>query len=435
LGVCPEWLEEELRAALHRDGRALLEGLLNDPQLFPDREPARPLEKRYAKRLLSIQTLFGPVSLRRSYYHHVPSAHGRCPLDERLSLVGAFSPAVARLMCEAAVRSASYAQAAQDLHLYSGLEIETRAFDRLAGRVAGTLAAALESLPAVDPLEPIPIFYAAADGTGVQMRAAELVGRAGRQPDGSAKTREAKLGCVFTQTILDEQGQPVRDPDSTSYVGAFSGSSDLGILLRQEAVRRGLGRAQQVVFLGDGAAWVWEIARLNFPQAVQILDFYHAAEYVVELAGLLFGPEEAKRLDQPSRWLERMKQTDPREMLEEGRSLLAKGSFSPEQSTAIQANLAYFENQAERTSYGKFRAQGYFIGSGVIEAGCKCVIARRLKQSGMFWSETGAQNVLGLRCLVLGPYHGAAWAAHPQIIAKRRVKARRWHSPESAAAA
>ena len=304
---------------------------MSDPDLFPDEEPARPLEKRYDARPLTVQTLFGLVPLRRRYYHHVPSHTGRCPLDERLGLVESFSPAVARLMCEAAARSGSSAQAAEDLHRYAGVEIETRAFDRLVNRVAPELAEALQTLPPVAETKPIPVFYVSPDGTGLPMRGAELEGRAGRQPDGTAKTREAKLGAIFTQTVTDDEGEPVRDPDSTSYVGTLAGSAELGLRLHEEARRRGLDRAQQVVFLGDGSAWVWEIARLHFPEATQILDFYHAAEYVGELATLLHGDDEAARERQQTAWLQQMKATDPGAMLEEARRRLATGDFSAEQ--------------------------------------------------------------------------------------------------------
>ena len=103
-----------------------------------------------------------------------------------------------------------------------------------------------------------PILYASWDGTGTPMRKDQLEGCLGRQPDGSACTREAKLGSIFTQSSCDEDGEPLRDPDSTTYVGTFEGCRSVAILLREEALRRGLGRAQQVVCLGDGAAWVWE---------------------------------------------------------------------------------------------------------------------------------------------------------------------------------
>lgn len=393
------------------------------------------MEKRYDGRPLTVQTLFGAVALHRRYYHHQPSHTGRAPLDDRLGLVEGFSPAVARMICHASARSGSYAEAAEDLRRYAGVELETRAFDRLVHRVTPGLAEALALLPAVVVAPPVAVFYLSADGTGLPMRSAELTGRAGRQADGSAKTREAKLGGVFTQTATDQAGEPLRDPDSTSYVGTLAGSTALGILLRAEALRRGWGRVPQTVFLGDGAAWVWEVARVSFPGATQILDFYHATEYVGELSALLFAGDEAKRLQERARWISRMKQTDPSEMLQEARNLLAAGDFTPEQKEQINGKIAYFENQAARTRYGEFRAKGYFIGSGVIEAGCKCVVGRRLKQSGMFWSETGAENLLRLRCLVLGPHHDAAWAMRPQILAKARAQARRWSPPELSAAA
>lgn len=413
----------------------MLAKLLSDPELFPDEEAPRPMEKRYARRPLTLQTLFGPVAVCRSYYHHQPSHTGRCPFDERLGLVESFSPALARLMCQAAARSGSYAAAAADLHRYAGVGLETRNFDRLVNRLAPVLAEALASLPAPAAAPPMTVFYTSADGTGVPMRREELAGRAGRQPDGTARTREAKLGCVFTQTLADAEGEPRRDPDSTSYVGTLAGSADLGVLLRQEARRRGVALAQEEVFLGDGSAWVWEIARLHFPDATQILDFYHAAEYVGELAALLFRFEEPKRLRKREQWLSQMKISDPSAMLAEAETLLAAGGFSGEEAETIQSKIAYFRNQAERTRYGEFRAKGYFIGSGVIEAGCKCVVGRRLKQSGMFWSEAGAEHLLQLRCLVLGPHATAAWAARPQIVAQQQAKARRWSPPELAAVA
>jgi hypothetical protein len=413
----------------------LLQELFSDPQLLPDEAPAGALEKCYGRRPLTVQTLFGPVELHRRYYHHRPSHTGRCPLDDKLGLVGSFSPAVARMMCQAAARSGSYAEAAEDLQRYAGIEIQTHAFERMVERVTPGLMEAVESLPAPLQTPSIPVFYATADGTGVPMRRAELAGRAGRQPDGSAKTREAKLGAVFTQTVTDKEGEPLRDPDSTSYVGTFAGSEDLGILLRHEALRRGLGGAQQVVFLGDGAAWVWEVARLNFPEAIQILDFYHASEYVGEIASLLFANDQTKRLEYRDRWRRQMKQTDPSAMLQEVRELVAAGHWSAEEVEKINEKIGYFENQAARTHYGRFRAQGYFIGSGVIEAGCKNVIGRRLKQSGMFWSEPGAENLLRLRCLVLGPLYDVTWATYPKIIARHRAQSRRWHSPPLSAAA
>ncbi len=119
------------------------------------------------------------------------------------------------------------------------------------------------------------------------MQPEALAGRPGKQEDCSAPTREAKLGNVFTQTITGPDGDPVHDPASTTNTGTFQGCCEAGILLLQEALRRGLDRAQTVVCLGDGAPWIWENCRLNFPGALQILDFYHATGHVGSLAGAL----------------------------------------------------------------------------------------------------------------------------------------------------
>ena len=137
--------------------------------------------------------------------------------------------------------------------------------------------------------DPIPILYAEVDGTGVPMVAEELAGRPGKQEDGSAKTREVKLGAIFTQTKTDEEGLPVRDHASTTYVGSFESAPDFGSRIRAEGLRRGLGRAAKVVFIGDGAAWIWELARVNFPAAILILDLYHALERLHTLCAGLYG--------------------------------------------------------------------------------------------------------------------------------------------------
>jgi hypothetical protein len=239
--------------------------------------------------------------------------------------------------------------------------------------------------------------YVSGDGTGVPMRKGELEGRKGKQADGSSKTREAKLGCVFLQTEVDEKGHPVRKEDSTSYVASFEPAAEFGLLLRQEAQRRGMAQATKVIFIGDGAAWVWELARVNFPGAVLILDFYHALLHVHGLVEALCGketPEGKRRIKLWKRGL--LKGKAPR-IVEEARAQLER-SLDKEKA---EKEIAYLENNLARMTYGDFRKAGYFIGSGVVEAGCKTVIGQRMKRSGMFWSEEGGQGMLDLRCAFL----------------------------------
>lgn len=396
------------------------------------------MEASHPGRAINVRTLFGRIRLERRYLHHPPSGTGRAPLDEALGLEGGYTPALARIVCRAASTMPSFKQGAAALGELAAIHVEARQFGRLAGSVAPGLRDALARIqtPGISGKPKPPVFYVECDGTGTPMRKEVLAGRAGKQEDGSAKTREAKLGCVFTQSATDEEGRPVRDPGSTSYVGTYGGCRDIAVLLRQEAVRRGLGGASQVVCLGDGAAWIWKNFELIFPGAVQILDYYHASEYVVAMAVEIHSDDARKAEALHTRWRHSMKQGSPKALVAEARSMLAAHpGWSEEKRANIESKIAYLESHAERTNYGEYRARGYFIGSGVIEAGCKTVVGGRLKQSGMFWSEAGAENILSLRCLCLGPHFDAAWTARRKLLKQQKLRARRWLPEESSKAA
>lgn len=414
-----------------RDGNRIIATLYNDRSLLPDDEKPLAFETRYRDRTRHVHTLFGRIELRRNYHHHTKSGTGRCPLDDLLGLEGSFTPAVARLMGRAATRAGSYQEAAADLAAYAGLQLDPRDLGRMVCTIAPGLREGLALLPptvsASPAAKPIPVLYVSCDGTGTPMRREELKGIQGKQADGTARTREAKLGCVFTQTVCDTDGKPLRDPDSTSYVGTYQGCREIAVLLHQEARRRGLDRAAQVVYLGDGAAWVWENCRLTFPGAIEILDFYHASEHVGQLATAIHDDDPDQAAECRNRWCHEMKQASPAALLAESLDLLKDHpEWSPTKREAIQLQINYLESHSTRTNYGQYQASGWYIGSGVIEAGCKTVVGRRLKQSGMFWSETGAEDILSLRCLVLGPHLDAAWKARRHLLTLKQVKARRW---------
>src|SRR5439155_21183576 len=139
-------------------------------------------------------------------------------------------------------------------------------------------------------------FYISFDGTGVPVRKTELLGRRGKHADGSARTREAKLGCVFTQVGLDKEGYPQRDPHSTTYVGAIESSTLFGWRLYTEALRRGLEQAPTVVVLTDGARYNHTIIQTHFHDAVHIVDLFHAYEHLTALAQILWGPEATAQI-------------------------------------------------------------------------------------------------------------------------------------------
>jgi hypothetical protein len=293
-----------------------------------------------------------------------------------------------------AAATEGYESASQDLWAQAGVSLEGRQIQRLVALVAPAVATVLEQGSESRPA-PIPILYAEVDGTGVPMVAEELEGRPGKQEDGSAKTREVKLGAIFTQTKTDEEGLPVRDHASTTYVGSFEGAPDFGSRIRAEGLRRGLARAWQVVFIGDGAAWIWELAQVNFPSAIFILDLYHALERLHTLCAGLYGEDSpwARRMVQT--WTAMLKNDQIGQVLTAARHRLKEVESLP--AATLEKQIAYFEHHQDKMRYKTYREQGLFYGSGVIEGGCKSVIGQRLKESGMFWTETGATSVLTLR--------------------------------------
>lgn len=401
-----EWVEAGLREALLKDGRRLLEELLNDPALPVAGDASRAGEKCTQGVERQVGSVFGVLTLRRNYYYAAGTGGGRYPLDEALGLIQGSTPMLARLMTRAGAQS-GFVGAAEDLRVYGGLQVEGRQIHRLLQHTGPAIHQAWAELPAARPASPLPLLYVSVDGTGVPMVPEALIGRRGKQPDGWAKTREIKLGCVFTQHTIDAQGRPLRDPDSTTYLCGLEVAEDFGGRLRREAFRRGMGQSQQTVFLGDGAAWVWEIGRINFPHAIPILDYFHAREHLTELVDAILGPASptvSRRVESWEDWLWEG-QVD-RILRATRRHLHRHGAADPQEA---QTQVAYFEKNRSRMRYGRFRSQGLFIGSGVVEAGCKTVVGQRAKQSGMRWSETGVLSVLHTRCALLGGQFDQCW--------------------------
>ena len=305
----------------------------------------------------------------------------------------------------------------EQMKVLAGLEVTTKAVERTAEAIGGHIAqrqqqemqrAVQLDLPVVVG-EPIPFLYVQMDGTGVPVVKKETEGRKGKTDGQPAHTREVKWGCVFTQTVWDKEGYPVRDPDSTTYTGAIETAGDFGKRLYREAWKRGWSRAEKKVVMGDGAEWIWNLAEIHFPGAVQIVDLYHARQHLWELARKLYPNDEVGQKGwiklQQKRWLDKGK---IEKLVAAIRSI---HSTNPEVAEKIRTEAAYFETNTERMRYPKFCRQHMFVGSGVIEAGCKTVIGFRLKQSGMFWTVRGANAILALRCCHLNGRFEDYWEA------------------------
>lgn len=398
-GVAVQQLEVLVRTAVFKSANLVVGWLL---QKAADQVDAayQPSPGQHYKGQVSTQVdgMFGSFSLKRAYYYHEGREEGHYPADAALGLEAGHTPALSRLMCLEGADESSYQKAEQHLAETGGIQVCARRIQRMVQRVGAAAQQwqEREAKPGGSANKPVPIMYVSADGTGVPMRPEELAGRAGKQPDGTAKTRMAYLGCVFTQHHTDEQGHPVRDYESTTYVSSFGPIEEFGPCLRQDAIRRGLALALQVVLLIDGAEGLANMGRLCFPTATQIVDFYHALEHAGKVLLALLGskehPDYQTRL---GRWAKRLLNDKVEQLITQTRQECA----GKPTAQVVEKELGYFVNNAARMQYGTFRAKGFFIGSGVIEAGCKTVIGSRCKQSGMFWGQPGAQNVLALRCI------------------------------------
>ena len=355
----------------------------------------------------TVLTVLGPVELNRPYFLCADCSKGQYPVDSELGVAGLESSPGVRRMQAVVGSEMPFAPGCEPMKLLAGLDVTAKAIER-AAEASGTQIAQRDEqeisrakqlvLPAVSKRN-IPIMYVLMDGVQVPVVAAEAEGRAGRIAGQRARTRECKIGCVFTQTTVDKEGWPIRDPDSTTYVGAIEAAEKFGFRIYTEAWGRGWEWATTKVAVGDGAVWIWNLADQHFPGAIQIVDLYHARQHLWNVAALLHSHNPAaKKL-----WVIPMQ-----DLLDAGsietlvaslrETAAAHAEAHPDLTEEVLKEAEYFDTNANRMRYPEFRKKGLFVGSGVIEAGCKSVVGSRLKQSGMFWTVRGANAIIALRC-------------------------------------
>ncbi len=355
----------------------------------------KPGEESKGREPLLVQGMFGTTLLIRRYYYHSGKKCGHFPADAALGLEGGYTPALARLICLEGSDETSFIQASSHLWEVGGIRVSERQIQCVVGRVGEDAQAWQKRESAPGPCD-AKILDISADATGVPMRAEELAGRKGKAPDGKAKPRMAMLGCVFTQHAEDDQGRPFRDHDSTTYLSGFQSPSDFGIGLRREAIRRGLFSVPEIVLLIDGATGLEKLGDDYFSDAVQIVDFFHAMEHLQTLIETLWGKgDEVRNNRRRHKWKKLLAHDGVERIIKQARKEASlRGNVAEAESV-----LGYLVHNVSRMQYGSFGAKNYFIGSGVIEAGCRTVIGKRCKQSGKHWGEAGAEKVLAFRCI------------------------------------
>jgi hypothetical protein len=321
-------------------------------------------------------------------------------------------------MTASAAALVSFEESRGLLHELAGVQISTRQVERAAESLGAEIAG--EEREQVERVgEAVPTMYLGMDGTGVPMRPQEVAQRAGKQADGSAKTREAKLVTVWTAESRDEQGKPMRDPGSVTYSAAIESAatldtspvlSDFAQRVFREATRRSFTEAPTQVVLADGAAWIWNTAAELFPQATQILDRFHAKEHLSKVGKLIYGDSTESKKWTQLRYDE----------LDQGRLSALIKALHPHagESKEVKDCIHYICNNRRRMRYPRFHTQGLCTSSGVVEAGCKVVVGTRLKRAGMHWTVNGANAIIALRCSKLSARFEEFWERRANQLKK-----------------
>lgn len=342
--------------------------------------------KGYRRR--DIVTLAGAVRVKRAYYHCGHCGTGYTPWDRRQGLNGrVWSSGVKALVAELDGRL-TYSEVSRVLEITLGLRLEESSAEIIAAEVGERIREAeAERMAGIASGEITPLvgkvprrMYVSIDGTYAHV-------------DGS--WHEVKTAAVY-DTAPDKEG--IDTPIATRYVGAQEGCEQFGWRVYAAAVESGVESVPEVVVSGDGAEWIWNVFGEHYPQATQIVDYWHACEHIHDLAKTLHGEGNANG----QRWgrdhCEALRERGPTTLL---RALRRARPTTPEQAEAVRLATGYFERNWARMDYPAFRARGLMIGSGPVEAACKVLVGQRLKRSGMRWKRPGADAVLAIRALVL----------------------------------
>jgi hypothetical protein len=352
------------------------------------------------RRAKTFTTVLGEMRLERAYFHCDICHAGFCPRDVALGLEnGSLSPHVLRMVGIVGSR-VSFEEGHDLLKELAGIHVSVKQVEREAERLGREIDEYDKKFATPETERELPpTLYTGLDGTGIPARRSETEGRDGKQPDGSAKTREVKLCTVWSAEKVDDEGVPVRDEGSVTYSAAIESASTrdtdealspFAQRVKREAERRRFGEATRRVVLGDGAPWIWGIADELFPGAIQIIDRFHVNEHLAAVGKAIYGPEG----DLHKQWTH-LRCSD----LKHGRldAVLDALAAHPNLDAANECS-EYIRKNRQRMRYGEFHAQGLCTSSAVVESGCKRAIGTRLKLGGMFWTVNGANAIIALRC-------------------------------------
>lgn len=355
-----------------------------------------------------VDSLLGPLKLKRHYYHCRVCRHGFCPRDRQLGLsVRSLSPAASEVVSLTGIQT-SFAQSSEvTLQKLCGLKVSESTVERVTEDAGARLKQLLEDKVTFGKDESWQwqrdargktCAYVSCDATGVRQQ-----GPGGERAEG----RMAYVGMLYNAQSDADERRP--EPHSARYLAGFYDLAELGLQLRRQAAQVGWDEAEQQLALSDGGSGLEEFLRVNFPRAERILDFWHAADHLMQLGQALDPDDEPRRTQRVTQWCHRLKHEGGLRMVYALKELDV-GESSAAQQTAHADCLRYFQNHQHKMDYPRYLANGWQIGSGPVESACKTLVASRLKQSGMRWGEAGSDAVCHLRALYLS--QPGCWEAY-----------------------
>lgn len=393
-------LEQTVKAKMQQLGQGLLQRLVQrQPNGYHGSSLSCPCggsQHFVGHRAKNIHTLFGWITVRRAYYHCRHCGTSLMPYDRDSGLgPGPLSPGLAKACCLLAVDD-SFEQTSRKMGQLFDQKVSPNTIERLTHHVGTVLVQqADQALIAFQASRCLPAserrpkrLYIAADGTTVH------------ETDG---WHESKLGVIYWDNARQQR--------ESRYVGRFDPSAHFGWHLWLEACRCGLREADEVIFLGDGAPWIRNERRKHFGRATFIIDWYHACEHLWDCAKALFGEgthATALWVQERESWLW---EGQTRKLLNDLHE--QKKRHRGRKREELIGLHRYIRDNEQEMRYDVFRAQGYAIGSGVVEGACKCVVGKRLKQSGMIWKRTGSSAILALRIVWLNKKWEQLWESKP----------------------
>lgn len=307
----------------------------------------------------------------------------------------------------------SFREVCEVLDKVGGIEVATStAWREVQKRGEQIQAAAMPSEVEVVEFEEMPSDAGKENGQPKRMGASLDGGMINAKGEG---WKELKVGVVF-EVGLEEKLDPrskelveIGHAQNNSYVAHLGGPETVGALLWKEAKRRRWEAAEDTVVLGDGAVWIWNLVSTHFYNSKQIVDWYHGTQHLAAAAELLHGQDtqEARRCFE--KWKNRLYQGQAEEVAEHLTQAAAlEAGTQPRKAAALQTEAGYFTTNQRRMQYMQMREDGWPIGSGMVESGCK-QFRQRFAGPGMRWSRPGAERLIPIRAAVMSNRFDAVW--------------------------